>query len=489
MLRGTLLAVFATFALGAAAPRATGPEHLHNWKYACHRGWGCVNSRNMNVDLTWMGRHVDWSEVGATAEQIPLSSQLIAAGAKHVVVYTDPNIAPYCGPFPIPGGKFVPSLLLPPGVPEDGANPCSRDAGEIAGHLHAEHGSYAHAFQHQGNNGNRLYEVAFPDDAGTKYEPFNIGDPDVRAAFATISGQNAVATDVFEDDAGGGYNCEPNYGYCGHDAKYGRTSYAPPSCAHADPAFWCYYYGETAAEWDRHGSPAHPLGAQEAYANDAVALTDASLRPVIANNGGHADPFSLDWARRSKRLEGIMLEGAWGSMDEPHWTDNANAALLYHALHKIVIEYFGGDGGTPNVVTQLASHWIVYDPAYSVEAIAYNFPSGSGNEDGTFPEETIVPAEPRVAAPASNDVSAFRIASSLYAREFAVCYQDGAPIGRCAAVVNAGRGAAPIGAVARSYGHVLVPNTTTSWFRGGKPRWSPQVPSTIAPETGVILAQ
>jgi hypothetical protein len=482
-------AAFALAAFGASPRRDAGPEHLRNWKYACQRGHDCVSPRNMNVDVAWMGRHVDWNEVNAKPEAIGISRELAAAGAKHIIVYTDPSIAPYCGPFPILGGKFISSLLLPPGIPEDGSDVCSRGSDETAGHLHPQHGSYAHAFQHQGNNGNRLYQVGFPDDAGTKYEPLNIGDPDVQAAFAEVTRQNTAATDVLADDAGGNYNCVPSYGYCGRDAKYGRTSYAPPTCAHVNPAEWCYYYGETAVEWDRHSTPADPLGAQKAYLDDAVKLTEASTRPVITNSGGHADEFSLLFAHRATRLEGIMLEGVWGSISEPHWINNANAALLYHGLHKYVIEYFGGDGTSPNIITQFASHWIVYDPVYSVEMIGYNFPSGTGSEDGTFPEETIVPSAPLVATPASGDVNAFRTSRNVFVREYAVCYQDGAPIGGCAAIVNIGDGAAPIGTLMRPYRRVLVQNTTTSWFKGGTPRWSTAVPSSVAAGTGLILAQ
>lgn len=476
-------------ALGAAPRRVAGPEHLQDLKFICQPGIGCASERNKRVDLTWMGRHLDWAEVSTTFDQIELSRRLIAAGARHIIVYTDPNIAPYCGTFPILGGKFVNSILLPPGVREDGALTCKHDPYEVAAYLHAEHGSYAHAFLHQGNNGNRLYQVAFPDDAGTKYEPFNVGDPDVRAAFTELTRRNTAATDVLEDDVGGSYNCEPSYGYCGRNAGYGRTSYAPPTCAHVDPAFMCYYFGETAVEWDRHSSPANPHGAQQAYADDAVALTDASTRPVIANGGAHADEFTLQWVRRATKLEGIMIEGAWGSISEPHWRDNADGALLYHSMHKYVLEAFGGDGTTPNVVTQLASHWIVYDPVYSIEEITYNFPSGDGDADGTFPEETVVPTVPIVAAPASNDVDAFRVAPNVYAREFAVCYEGGAPIGGCAAVVNVGGGAAPLPTLMRPYRRMLVPNTSASWFRGGTPRWSPSLPRELAGGTGLILAQ
>ena len=41
----------------------------------------------------------------------------------------------------------------------------------------------------------------------------------------------------------------------------------------------------------------------------------------------------------------------------------------------------------------------------------------------------------------------------------------------------------------RPYRHALVQNTERSWFRGGVPRWSTAVPSTVAAGTGVILAQ
>ncbi|HEX3468730.1 MAG TPA: hypothetical protein VHT05_11685 [Candidatus Elarobacter sp.] len=477
-------------ALGAEPRRAAGPEHLQNWKFFCQPHHRCVRERNEMVDVAWMGRHVDWNEVNALREASDVSRQLHAAGVKHVIVYTDPDLAPYCGTFPVPGGRFINSFLLPAGVREDGTNPCSTSTeDESAAHIHAIRGSYAHAFQHQSSNGDRLYVLAYPDDAKTKYEPFNIGDKDVQNAFTEVTRENAGATDVLQDDGGGDYNCEPSYGYCGHDAGYGRPSSGSPSCAHVDHAEWCYLFGATAVEWDRRGSPSNPRGAQQAFLDDAVTLTDASTQPVIANNGGAADAYSMQWVRRATRLEGIMLENVWGDISEPHWVNNANAALLYHALHKYVIEYFGGDGASPNVLTQLASHWIVYDPVYSVEAIIYNFPSGDGIEDGTFPEETVVPSVPLVAAPASNDVGAFRIAPHLYAREFAVCYDGGAPLGGCAAIVNTGAGAAPLPNLMRPYRRVLVQNTRTSWFRGGRPQWSNAVPREVAGGTGIILAQ
>jgi hypothetical protein len=476
------------------------PKHLPNWKYTCEAGAGCARENNLNVSISWMGANLTWAEMGN--QDFPqsggqtMSQQLASAGVKHVIAYTDPNLAPYCTPSPSPPpGR--------PGVPEDGTLQCSNSTIEEAGHLHTVNGSYAHDFQHQGgttDNGYRLYNLAYTDDAGTLYEPFNIHDPDVQAGFTALSNQNVGATDVLEDDAGGAYNCVPYYGYCGSGATYGPTSYAPPSCATTSSAFWCYLYGETAYEWDQYSGTNGP---QAAFVQDAINLTNASSKPVIANNGGFADTYSLEWAQSAGRLEGVELENTWGgqndnnSLNNPYWINQANAALLYHGMHKYVIEYYqdSGNVNNENTIGQLASTWIVFDPTYSVEAITYPHPSsgcctnGLPNDDSTFPEETIYPAQPRVPTPANATVSAFQSASNpnLYIREYAWCDQAGTAIGACAALVNIGSTAATIPTLSTTYNEVLVQNTSTSWYNGGTPTWSTSVPTTVPAGSGVIL--
>jgi hypothetical protein len=484
------------------------PKHLQNWKYACQINSNCATSpgQNLNVPASWMGSNVTWAEVSDNDTYVQpstgetLSAELAGAGVKHVIEYTDPNIAPYCGPFPTSNGQYPtpspsgtpPAMLLRPGVPEDGTIQCATGLGEEAGQLHTIGGSYAHAFQHQGgttDGGYRLYVVAFPDDAGTKYEPFNIHDPDVQAGFTALSNMNAAATDVMEDDAGAAYNCVPGYyGYCAAGATYGPATYAPPTCSGVQNAYWCYYFGETAVEWDQFAGS----GAQQAYEQDAINLTNASSRPVIANNGGFADSYDIGRAQNAGRLEGIMLEGAWGFFDNIHWINNANAALLYHGMHKYVVELYSdtGNPNSENTIGQLASTWIVFDPTYSIEMIAYRHPSSSGsNLDTTFPEETIFPAQPRVATPSSPNLNAFQSASNanLYIREYAWCDQAGVEIGPCAALVNIGTSAATIPTLSTTYSKVLVQNTTTSWYNGGTPTWSTSVPTSVPAGTGVIL--
>jgi hypothetical protein len=473
------------------------PKHLPNWKYACETGAGCANQDNMNVPPSWFGTNVLWAEVGDVdwPQQggLTMSQQLAAAGVKHVIAYTDPNVAPYCGTFPTSNGLYPSGggSVLRPGVPEDGTIQCSTSQGEEAGQLHTVNGSYAHDFQHQGgttDNGYRLYMVAYPDNSGQKYEPFNIHDPDVQAGFTALTNLNAASTDILEDDAGAAYNCSPNYGYCSSTTGFGSTSYAPPTCYGQNP-YWCYLYGETAVEWDAYGGT---NGAQQVYEQDAINLTNASSKPVIANNGGFTDAYTLGWATSTGRAEGIMLESVWGAFDNIHWINNANAALQYHLLHKYVVEYYN-DTGNPsaeNFIGQLASTWIVFDPTYSIEAIPYAHPSSqNNNNDTTFPEETIFPAQPRVPTPSTANVNAFQSASnsSLYIREYAWCDQAGTGIGACAALVNIGSTAATIPTLSTTYNEVLVQNTTTSWYNGGTPTWSTSVPTSVPAGGGVIL--
>jgi len=156
------------------------------------------------------GTSVLTDEVNRLARAIGISHRLTAAGAKHVIVSTPIRTSRRTAARSrFSAGTTSRRCCCRPASPKTAPTWCSRGADETAGHLHPEHGSYAHAFQHQGNNGNRLYQVGFPDDGGTKYEPLNIGDPDVQAAFAEVTRQNTAATDVLADDGGGDYNCVP----------------------------------------------------------------------------------------------------------------------------------------------------------------------------------------------------------------------------------------------------------------------------------------
>ncbi len=450
-----------------AAPSA--PIHVQNWMYACaSAAQTCVERDNVGIPAAWMAAHADWNEVYYRDADDATSSQLAAAGARHLVVYTDPNISAYC---PIPRGYS----LAAPDFPENGEN-C---AGQVARYLHAENGGYAHAYEHQ-QNGNRLVDHADGLFNGQAIEPFAIGDSDLQAAFHAVTVANRYATDIFEDDGGGSYNCVVDgNGAC--TGTFGPAAYAPPGCDDSG-GYWCYKYGETVYEWDRSANP------QQAYATDAIALVDASAHPVIGNDGVGTDPYDLQWLG-APLVEGAMAENAWTQRANPAaWISRADAILVYHARGKFVVEE---DADASGLMFQIASHWIVYDPVYSIEflAEANTAQRSAGVNDMTFPEESIVPAEPRVATPTSNEVTAFESAPGLFVREYASCSENGVAIGYCAAVVNATGSSLAIAGLTQRYSRVLVPNASETWAAGGTPVWSSAVPSTIEGNAGLILAQ
>ncbi|MGH7736979.1 MAG: hypothetical protein ACREMP_03780 [Candidatus Tyrphobacter sp.] len=444
-----------------------GPTHVQNWLYACvDANQTCTQPFNVGISATWMASHVDWNEVYYDGSQDGTSVQLAAAGAKHIVAYLDPNIATYC---PVPGGYSVAS----PDFPENGTN-CS---GVISRFLHSENGSYAHAYQHQGN-GDRLFDHADGLYGGQAQEPFFIGDPDLQAAFHAATLADPYATDVFDDDGGGSYNCIADDGFC--SGTYGAAHYAPPACGDGG-GYWCYKYGETAIEWDAAPNP------QQAYANDAIDLANASSKPVMGNDGVGTDAYDLQWVRDAN-VEGAMSEHTWISVSNPTaWIERADDIMTYHAMGKFVVEE---DGDASRLMFQIASHWIVYDPVYSIEFLAEvnGASQTAGGSDTTFPAQSIVPSNPLVATPPTSDVTVFAVQPGLFVREYATCYQAGAPIGYCAAVVNATGSAMPLSGLTRSYSRALVHNASATWAAGGRPLWG-AAPTTIPANSGLILAQ
>jgi hypothetical protein len=455
--------------IGATAPRSV-PPHVQNWLYACDANQTCVSAKNVGIPARWMAEHVDWNEVYYRSAADTTGRNLAAAHAKHIVIYVDPNITPYCA---VPRGFSASSVDFP----ETGEN-CK---GQVASFLHARDGSYAHAYQHQAN-GNRLWAADDKLFNGAATEPLYIGDPDVRAAFAAASSQNPYATDVFEDDASGAYNCVYDYGRCDAGASFGRAHYAPPACTYTG-GYWCYRFNQTAVEWDRAANP------QEAYLRDAIALSNSSPHGVIGNNGAQTDRYDLEWLAAPK-VKGAMVERAWQlGEDSDKFVKVANAILTYHSRGKYVVEE---STDARALMLQLAAHWIVYDPVYSVEALleVNPAPARAGADDTTFPEETVVPSAPRIATPRNNDVRAFETRTrGLFVREYAACYEAGRAIGPCAAIVNANVSPKAIAGLAFRYGHVLVRNTSATWAAGGMARWSTSVPAAIGPNDGVILAE
>lgn len=456
--------------------------HVPNWAYACSVAGSCVGTgtgHNLGIPDVWMASNFDWNEVGgpddSTAANLKNTGQ-----AKHILPYTDPNLGPYCAK---PRG--IDSTWTD--IPENGAN-CQ---GPFAHYLHAANGSYAHAYLHR-DNGSRLIDAE--NNQGPTYfdgalrEPFYIGDPDVQSTYNYYTSRNPAWTEVFEDDAGSAYNCITDYSRCDAGRPFGSALYGAACTPQGQPwSYWCWKYHNTAVEWNNASSP------QEAYLTDAINLSASSAHPVIGNNGAWTNSYDLRWAQ-SANVKGVLVEGAWPMTDQIRWTRNANAILYYHGLPKLVVELTPQPDVYSNdwLLSVVASHWIVYDPQYSVEALIVVNPSPTMNgvqNDTTFPEETVVPTGPLTTG---SSLSAFVAPgqTNVYVREYATCFQASAAIGRCAAIVNMGSG--PVnypGLTTQSYGRVLVHNPSATWANGGTAQWSTTVPAQIQPYSGIIVSQ
>lgn len=72
-----------------------------------------------------------------------------------------------------------------------------------------------------------------------------------------------------------------------------------------------------------------------------------------------------------------------------------------------------------------------------------------------WPEDMIYPSQPlETMTSSANDIM---VAPGVYRREFAMCYNDGSPIGQCAAILNANSTSVTIASswITQSYGHII----------------------------------
>jgi hypothetical protein len=104
--------------------------------------------------------------------------------------------------------------------------------------------------------------------------------------------------------------------------------------------------------------------------------------------------------------------------------------------------------------TTAAMAWLGYSPGHTIV-----FPDLEYDTKGlaVWPEYNIVPSNPLQSM--SGTYSALEVVSHVYRREFSACYNFGAPIGPCAAIVN-GQSNVSITLSAswltQTYGHVIA---------------------------------
>jgi hypothetical protein len=412
-----------------AAPPATGPvpAHIGTWYY-----YG-LDDVNASIPASWMVAHADYVEDdGFDAKH---AQAFKSAGGKYAVAYTDPTFVPYCyAPF---------------------APPAGRCEGPIGNLVAADESAWFH-----GADGARVHR--FVDDHFQYQEALNPAAASARAAFhqttaALIAAAPAVDY-VFGDDAGGTLTGGDGTQLTG----------------------WLFGFNAGATEITRDA---------DFIAAEQQMLASAT-RPVFLNG---ATPYTHMPAYNgtfltSPNVVGQNFEGCYGEYGGlladgsagARWTMQGNALLAVYAHRTTAICMDESPATTTNRIYVLASLWLTYAEPYTVVA-----PQGKTADGLTVrPEFDIVPRQPRTSA--TSDVAVLRAPGGAYVREFTACYQAGAPIGPCAAVVNPGSAPVAIPALTGRYTGALALDDRSA-YGGGAAAWTASVPAQLAAQSAVLL--
>jgi len=116
------------------------------------------------------------------------------------------------------------------------------------------------------------------------------------------------------------------------------------------------------------------------------------------------------------------------------------------------------DGSSEQVAQRLvttAVAWLGYADGHTIVWPNLEFTS---HNLAVWPEDEIVPTDPLETM--SNSAADLAVAPNVWRREFAACYQDGSPIGPCAAVLNGTSDPVHLSAgwFRGRYGHVITLN-------------------------------
>lgn len=254
-----------------------------------------------------------------------------------------------------------------------------------------------------------------------------------------------------------------------------------------------FFYDNTDDTW---GLPSLPCGVTaSSWDSENWSLIAASNYPVVFNGYGmNSDATSLIG---NSAVAGGMLEDAYGQRVDPgptppyttdaDWVNNENLQLNAANAGKLFFCY-----NTPNTDASssiqlrqyiYASFLMGYGPSSSV--LWEYFSTASGLH--VFPETQLVPTNPLISSASS--VSSFA-RGSVYVREYAACYLNGSSIGHCAAVVNPSSGSSySMPSLTQSYSHTMSISGYGTLDGGSVSASGPAPPSSLPPETGVILIQ
>jgi hypothetical protein len=408
-------------ALGPNAP-ATGASHVHQ-----ELNYG-GSSMNLGIPASWLTQHADFA-LSAWGVQ---ATAFMSAGGKYAILYTDPNLIPYCSttaPF---------------------AN-CAGPMGNVveSGFLHD-------------SNGVRLHV------SGTGQDRTNPASSAMQAAFQSYTSSQvsgSTANTIMMDDA--------------------TTSYTA--------SYFDYKFGATAEEIDSQPNPAaYWVSGMEALAQASV----KPIIYNGGFNDSSDQTFLQSANILGKMVEGCFVNAAWRNNDtqgnpQTNWPANADNVLFATSVGKyaVCLNYDTSPTSDPlgDRIYALSSWWLTYDPNYSVAMPEFNAPDSAGGYGSqNFAEYDIVPTQPLSTASGDN-INTLQSSGGAYVREFAACYQAGKLIGGCAAVVNPHYGkTVSMPTLQQSYSNSLV-LTNASEYNGGTATFTGPIPTSLGQMTGVIL--
>ena len=426
---------------GRAAPPDV-PLHIKTWEF-----WDSYTD-NEGLPASFVAAHAEFVEFGDNENTARHAAEYVAAGGKYAILYSDPHLVPQCrAPFTVPAGKCAGAL---------------GDTRPESAWLHAHDGS-------------RLHGTWGPQ--GVVQDALDPGSEATQAAYRRYTQRRANGTVVnaFEcDDTDAGYSL-----------KYFHWRF------HTD----CERCG--AREYDRLPN------ADAAWLSAQRALAASAARPLFFN-GPSSNRVDDRVLFRSRNALGAIAESAFSTFAyrvndtdgsiENRWAAQQNKILNVVAARRFidVLDYQSNmDDPVGDRLYSLASIWLSYDPNYT---IAQNqIPTSTKTAHGfsvTFvPEFAIVPTEPWTTA--RTDITTLRAVNGLYVREFRRCYNAGAPIGACAAIVNPSkenwRNLRAAG-LRQHYTRMLRLDGASS-YAGGLARFEVATPDRLAPVSGLILSQ
>lgn len=244
------------------------------------------------------------------------------------------------------------------------------------------------------------------------------------------------------------------------------------------------------------GGVATPCGYTDAAWKSGTNAVDAALaKPMFINalNAGSSQTSQVGFTTASNVL-GAMCESCYAYWDTvggvkedfarygSTWVNTENAEALMVSRHKIFWEYARAIGSAASE-TKLrnyvyASFLLTYDPSYAMLQEVWHTPSGFE----VFPESGLVPMNP---VTTSTSVTSYERSGGAYMREFGACYYRGVNKGRCAVVVNpSNTSSATVPTTA--YAHAMV-LSGYGVLDGGSASFAGARPSSLAPESGVVL--